>query len=639
MQVLNLIAYVICCYVTFLLYPYVILYLYSLHLDLGSRIFSCLVVWQVLLSGKHRLPLRQRLKDMWEKINFLYVHEDQEPIPSTTSSQQLCVQFGMCVCSGIGLQALSFHKRLTSFLRPFFTPKRRRSKKDPVTGKRIEIELTGAEKQKQVALKAQKQLMDDGFVVIKIEQANNLHADSHFEGFESLMGSSWAKLAADCLQDDGVGCAPSSSAHASNKACWFHCGHVNYNNWFLCLMPLKPVGEPNQAGLQRLEVFDRVKPQMSVHTFAEHFDFDVAWNLKMYTIESATSELSLDEMYPNWVLVREYTSFSACQAWRGWAEEERFRKEEQKRARGKAEGGKKRTNAERTEGSHGLNINRSKKRRVASQPVSESLQGDQNAVEDDVNLEFPVPPVELNDPTDDMNMDIHLFDDGADSESHASEDSLLSALRGSNGRPESEASALGEDGEEITFDLDLEPAQGQTHLGTEHPDRPEPASSSRVVADTVEPPVPAGSIKKATATATVTRKAGESTIILRVEDFGELRLNEAQNHIMAVCNNPRHLDSECRKVRTLKPPGCRALWSNPGQGRPLGLLTSWLVAGYRWDTAEQHKSALAEAELTFDRRKKGRVELKKIAGFDQWKGRLAERPKTDGEESEPEIIK
>ena len=573
---------------------------------------------------------------MWEKVNFLYVHEDQEPIPSTTSSQQLCVQLGMCVCSGIGLQALSFHKRLTSFLRPFFTPKRRRSKKDPVTGKRVEIELTGTEKQKQIALKAQKRLMDEGFVVIKIEQANNLHADSFFEGFESLMGSSWAKLAADCLQDDRVACAPSSSAHdhASSKACWFYCGHVNYNNWFLCLMPLKPVGEPNQAGLQRLEVFDRVKPQMSVHTFAEHFDFDVAWNLKMYTIESATCELSLDEMYPNWVLVREYTSFPACQAWRGWAEEERFRKEEQKRTRVKAAGGKKRANAEGTAGASG-----SKKRRVANQPVSESLQGDQNAVEDDVNPESPVPPLELNDPTNDMNMDINLFDEGAsDSEGHASEDSVLSALRGSNGRPASEASLLGEAGEKNSFDLDLdlEPCPGQTHLDTEHPDRPEPASSSssRVAANTVEPAVPADK-----ATATVPRKSGESTIILSVEDFGELRLNQAQNHIMAVCNNPKHVDSECRKVRTLKPPSSRAQFSNPGQGRPLGLLTSWLVAGYRWNTAEEHKAALAERELNFDRRKKGRAELKKVAGFDQWKGRLAERPKTDGEESEPEIIK
>ena len=104
---------------------------------------------------------------------------------------------------------------------------------------------------------------------------------------------------------------------------------------------------------------------------------------------------------------------------------------------------------------------------------------------------------------------------------------------------------------------------------------------------------------------------------------------------MAVCKDPRHHDeSECKRVRTINPPARRAL-TNPGQGRPLGLLVAWLMAGSKYETAKQHKNAIGA--ITKEQKLAARQAFfRDFAGAEM--GDL-ERKKDEGEASEPEVIK
>ena len=117
--------------------------------------------------------------------------------------------------------------------------------------------------------------------------------------------------------------------------------------------------------------------------------------------------------------------------------------------------------------------------------------------------------------------------------------------------------------------------------------------------------------------------------------MGEIRYNKDSNTFMAVCRHPDHADTaECKKVRTANRPGRRVL-SNPGQGRPVGLLLAWLKLGELCASADEHKQAIDR--VTKETRISARNEFKNLEGAAALLSK--EREKDADEDSEPEVIK
>ena len=107
---------------------------------------------------------------------------------------------------------------------------------------------------------------------------------------------------------------------------------------------------------------------------------------------------------------------------------------------------------------------------------------------------------------------------------------------------------------------------------------------------------------------------------------GRLRIIDMMDRqqMYAVCPIAEH--GVCIKTRTCRPGRQR------GQGRPAGFLAAWLKAGSSCATHAEHM----KVALSFDDRRAARTELYLA---DRGADLLAyERPKLDGEDSEPEVI-
>ena len=82
---------------------------------------------QVALSPGERNELRNTMLSDWQSQHELLVHDEQ--VGDETVSVQaptLCCRLGICVCQGLGLKALRFHRKLTASLEPSFTPRRQK---------------------------------------------------------------------------------------------------------------------------------------------------------------------------------------------------------------------------------------------------------------------------------------------------------------------------------------------------------------------------------------------------------------------------------------------------------------------------------------------------------------------------------
>ena len=70
---------------------------------------------QVALSPGERNELRNTMLSDWQSQHELLVHDEQ--VGDETVSVQaptLCCRLGICVCQGLGLKALRFHRKLTT---------------------------------------------------------------------------------------------------------------------------------------------------------------------------------------------------------------------------------------------------------------------------------------------------------------------------------------------------------------------------------------------------------------------------------------------------------------------------------------------------------------------------------------------
>ena len=141
------------------------------------------------------------------------------------------------------------------------------------------------------------------------------------------------------------------------------------------------------------------------------------------------------------------------------------------------------------------------------------------------------------------------------------------------------------------------------------------------------PPVPpAEAVARAP---TVGKRKEVREEVLVVPNWGQIRYNPKSKTFTAHCNT-----HECRRQRS----ACEAArfsFSNPGQGRPLGLLGAWLLEQGDHDDRRSHvfKSTV---HLSREKRKAGRLMLQQLPGSQAFFAH--ERAKQDGEESEPDMI-
>lgn len=128
-------------------------------------------------------------------------------------------------------------------------------------------------------------------------------------------------------------------------------------------------------------------------------------------------------------------------------------------------------------------------------------------------------------------------------------------------------------------------------------------------------------------------RAGKSDIEVSVRG-GFIRHYSAYSSMVAHCDNPLH-GNRCRFTRSTKPSDRS---SRAGQGRPLGLLLSWLQVGADENirTAAEH---LHVSQPDFATRSSCRAELGSLVSADVVQAMLAcERPQRPGEGEEPTTI-
>lgn len=119
---------------------------------------------------------------------------------------------------------------------------------------------------------------------------------------------------------------------------------------------------------------------------------------------------------------------------------------------------------------------------------------------------------------------------------------------------------------------------------------------------------------------------------VQVTDTGEIRFNALSNRLIAVCKHPNHGD--CRRSRTTQA-AARGSVRFLGQGRPLGLLTHFLLSADQYPDGPSHRKTLADT-ISLEDRKSARAHFVALANAEVISTK--EREKQANEDDEPEFI-
>ena len=329
-------------------------------------------------------------------------------------------------------------------------------------------------------------------------------------------------------------------------------------------------------------------------------DMALRYELTVFRVVSNQDELTRDEMCPKSVLVKEFPEVPAYVFWKGWEEEEKRHNEKKKK---------------RQQNPSSKNQQKRKAEAAPAEPSAPKKRALRDA--DDRDDKGPDDLAADPDEEDAFEAEAHLLlEDKGNAEDTASEaDSIpwselsgvlseqpdgeeddASKSKPSSARPEAPA------GEPSHSDAAEIGAQEDHHMAARGPDK-------------------------------APRKEPQSTTLLRFEEHGDLRYNKEDEHIMAVCK----YHHGCRKTRTVHAPTGAKLLSNPGQGRPVGLLCAWLMCGKDHTSAESHKAESVLRGISFDDRRKARRECMTMAGASEFV--CFERARSSAEaEDEPAVV-
>ena len=510
---------------------------------------------EALLSIGERQEIRTTLQKEWKGMHDMIFHEQQAPLGNVTSQRSMCQKLGMCVCDGSGHKAFTFHKKLVGVLRPLFTPLRQRKQKQP-DGSTKPVEFSAAQKEKQIVLKSRRKVLNDSFLVIRLDHkpSANVIQDAQY------VHRSWSALARRSLGQ------VSTVDKRKVPSLWLHLGYANLSTWEMAVLPLRQDGEPDDQGVQRLIVHDPAADTVSL--FAKSIDFDITWSLQAYSVINDGRMLGLEEMCPNWVLVQEM-NLDAVEFWHGWLQESKAQKEA------------KSAQPPRKRGGPASSEPKAKQARLTDVARS-SRDGAADAGHAGPDPAEPAVPDRPDDGLDTLEPD----EDEENKSKLDEEENRLHDIMDDVSQADSIGSmeALDVDAPEVVAEPSSSSRPG--------PANPEAGAGSHDGPDT-EPPARARASPNEEGDRGP-RKAAKPTTVVSM-GMHEIRFNAESNSFMAVCRRKEHnLDgSDCKKVRTANKPS-RNFRMNPGQGRPLGLLASWLLAADAHATGSEHKDAIVQ---------------------------------------------
>lgn len=567
------------------------------------------------------------LDETWRDRCVLSRHEAAKKLDFSHSFRATeCCQLAFCKHEGLGKQAFHMHNNLIKFLKPSI-----RAITQPRKKAVDKIDPSNAQKRKPVYPVA-RQLLDKGFAVIKIESVipkdSATHTAPEFAavcdvGQDDEGNAEWERFVQQRLALKGE----LQQEEQPCKKHWLHVGFMNHSSSTFSVLPLDCEAE----GTRFDRVFvENVVALRSFEFFRDYIDFDVQWKCTLCRILCSNDVLTESEMVPGHPLtVAQMPATESAIFWRGRDAEEKFRAAEAARA-AKA------------------------KKRGPSKRGKDSRPTRQLKLTDVVNPPAKKEPAAIEDK-------MHGIDsDSSDSDSDSNSDSE-NRDSDSDTKDETEATAANDENQrgagaeferqldeflqnEEVADLAQKPNQDSdeehevpdfkkhevddilraTSSASDHPaldaNVADPAAaSSSATAPAPPPPLPKRAARRAHG---VRDTSGANITRIEIPGHGELVYYHDLEAIQAKCTEPGHGD--CRKQRTIKP------GSKAGQGRPIGLLVSWLMQGSQFPSQAEHSHS---CKPSLDQR----VEARNVfMGLDEAESFLAfERAKGSNEDDEP----
>lgn len=562
--------------------------------------FSIVKLLQDALGDEHRSGLKTDLVKDWEKRSDMIL-SDKVPQVRVTASIPPCQHLGFCVCSGTGKVSQLFTKSFVKFMKSMFSlPRKPRKGPD---GKPPEPVIETPETKRR---RLNRKLLEAGMIVVKISlhHQQQSHDISDFNAF----GEGWAEFALNALGQT------LEVPNIPEKVLWFYIGYVNFQDWSMTFLPLTAEGKVND--LQKLVVstlFARPAQITFAKTLGEE-GFLQEWSAQFYMIHCEDRKLYQQETMPNWVLVKELPASDGenlrFRFWKGSDSELKAEHETKKRTRQQQQ--RKQTRKPKAPGFQC----RGRRLKVIKRVLKHSIKDAVQDPEDSVGQNSAIAEEDV--------VEQHLDDLAVMQENNASPDPSES---GDIEIPDFEG-LVAESG---MVDLP-EPASSSTdafRAATSEPVVVEPGANSSQLASSEsksldEQPVPR---------VVISRRAPDGPDpSVRVTHTGEIRFNALSNRLIAVCKHPGHGD--CRRSRTTQA-AVRGAVRFRGQGRPLGLLTHFLLSADQYPDGPSHRKTLVES-IPLEERKSARAHFVALADSEVMSSK--EREKQADEDDEPDFI-
>ena len=518
-------------------------------------------------------------------------HEDQPQIKLNLESvfkSTRCHDLHICVCGGSPNSLPDvwlFFRKLCSYLKLNF----------PKT---------------KTQISESRALLQDGKIVLQFEMKMPAVEHAASEGSDD-----WLDRIAD----------GSESPQAPPNNAYFHFGFCNYKSWNFCGMQLEEVAQVNHHGFLELKPSGLPAEDHGVKTvcqfLASHIDLDSAYALHVLEIISDDTILPATEMPGRIVEVQAYTKLETCEIWRGSAIEKAHRRETA--ANRRSDRPKKAPKGRRAKPSETA----AKPQARGRDPIahsqgsatvdhcnasddSDSGPGDDQQNDDDHVADYPC----LNDESD-----VEDSEAPRDSESNSG-----SSSSSSNGDSTSSSSSSSTD--DILKMLAEEASSAQDC--DDEADLFDPANDSDSTEGNLSDiPVQLGA-RDEPEVESIARRAPLPQLSIRVAEHGDIRYNILDGYFQAAC--ALH-GSECRRRRTAS-----SSERIQGQGRPLGLLTAWLMAANKYSSKQDHVNARS-SDFSFDDRLQARQQFKVLSEADDFFA--FERPQAADEGEEPRTIR
>ena len=563
------------------------------------------------------------LDESWKNRCVLSKHGDAKKLDFSGSFKPSeCCLLAFCKHQGVGKQAFHMHSNLVKCLKPLI-----RAIRQPKKKKGESIVPSNAKKTKTVYPEA-RTLLDKGFAVLKIESMpptavvpaiKDHHQQDHIEGeSDSDENPMWKTFVQKRLV------SKQSRESEEGELCekhWLHIGFMNHSSSTFTVLPLSCDAEGHMVDT----VFpENSTPYRSFEYFRDHIDTKKQWKCTLCQIICNTGVLTESEMMPGHPF--EITKMSQAEPmifWKGEAAEEARRASEAAVAEA-------RLARKRKPRAYNRDLRPRRQLRLTDmfpeQPADAADDSAAIAAIEDIRNEHDKSSSassedksssesEEENEKEDFNSQLDNFHQGIDR--HA-------AVANKPEDSENEGDVPDIDQSDIAA---IQPASTVSSSSSS-------SSSAPVLPSPLPQPVPAvPAFEAPVASAPRARRhgrgsrdtSGAGVMKIDIPGHGELVYYLEMEAIQARCNVPGHGD--CRKQRTTKQ------GNRPGQGRCIGLLTSWLMQGGQYPSQSEHNRS---CHPSFEEREIARNLFETLEGSSEFLE--VERPKRENEGDEPSSI-